>query len=473
MMRSLQRHLLAWILGALSAGALALVGVSYLVTLEEMDEIFDDNLKQVALAVASHHRFDETRAPQPRDALPQLPRVYEQQDNFDFVTMTWTLDGRQTFVSEPGVVLPFVSTSGLWLVTSEGETWHVAPDDPGEDIKRLLRATRGGEEWHLYTIVQPDGVIQVAQRASSRKTLAAEAASKLFLPLFVLIMLIGVLLMVALRRGLKPLDEAADSVAARSAMSLDPIDEAPLPREIHPLIRSINDLMQRLSEAFNAQRRFVADAAHELRSPVTALRLQLQVLERVKDEQGRMRAVAELRAGIERSQRLLEQLLSLSRVEPDAPAQALRPVDLGDTVRNAVSQQSVTADHKGIDLGADAGADLTVMADPHQLEVLLDNLIGNAIRYTPAGGTVDVCASSIDGKPALQVIDTGPGISEVERDRVFDRFYRGDGLHGDERSSGSGLGLAIVQAIAHRHAATVSLHTAPSGRGLEVRVVFS
>jgi signal transduction histidine kinase len=385
-MRSLQRHLLGWILGALLAGGLALVGVSYLVTLEEMDEIFDENLKQVALAVASHHRFASGSGPQTRDALPALPRVYEQQDNFDFVTMTGTAEGRRTFVSEPGVTLP--------------------------------------------------------------------------------------LLTVALRRGLKPLDQAADGVAARSAVSLEPIDAAPLPAEIHPLIRSINELMQRLSEAFSVQRRFIADAAHELRSPVTALRLQVQVLERAKDESSRARALADLKAGIERAQRLIEQLLRLSRVEPDAPARPLQPVDLGDAVRSAVSQQSVTADHKGVDLGADAAADLTAMADPRELEVLLDNLIGNAIRYTPPGGSVDVRASRIAGSPALQVIDTGPGIPEHERVRVFDRFYRSDGLRGDDGSAGSGLGLAIVERIARRNAAQVSLHTAPSGRGLEVRVVF-
>ena len=471
-MRSLRRHLLAWILGALLVGGLALVGVSYLVTLEEMDEIFDESLKQVALAVASHHRFASGTGPQTRDALPALPRVYEQQDNFDFVTMIGTAEGRRTFVSEPGVTIPLLKVTGSAQVTSDGARWRVIEAGFAEDLTRLLRIAGGGEEWHLYTIVQPQGIVQVAQRASSRRTLAGEAASKLLLPLFVLIAFIGGLLTVALRRGLKPLDQAADGVAARSAVSLEPIDASSLPVEIHPLIASINELMQRLSEAFGVQRRFIADAAHELRSPVTALRLQLQVLERAKDESSRTRALADLKAGIERAQRLIEQLLRLSRVEPDAPARPLQPVDLGDAVRSAVSQQSVTADHKGVDLGADAAADLTAMADPRELEVLLDNLIGNAIRYTPPGGTVDVRASRIAGSPALQVIDTGPGIPEHERERVFDRFYRSDGLRGDERAAGSGLGLAIVERIARRNAAQVSLHTAPSGRGLEVRVVF-
>jgi two-component system, OmpR family, sensor kinase len=447
-MHSIQRHLLLWILGALSLGAAALIGVSYLVTLEEMDEIFNENLKQVALAVASHHPFDTEPPPQRRDQLPQLPRVYEEDGDFDFTTLTWTNDGRLTFTSDPDVSLPFSRVNGL------------------------SEARAAGERWHMYTIVLDAGVVQVAQRESARRTLAGEAASQLLLPLLVLIVLIGVLLTMALRRGLLPFDRAADDIAARSAASLEPIAEAGMPREIHPLIRSINGLMHRLAVAFSAQRRFVADAAHELRSPVTALRLQLQLLERAADDAARLRAVADLKAGIDRSQRLIEQLLSLSRVEPDGPKGSLQPLDLGELTRDAVGRCSIVADDCGVDLGADASDAVSVTADRQQLEVLLDNLIGNAIKYARPGGTVDVRVCRIDGRPALQVIDDGPGIPVAERERVFDRFHRGENTQRDTRHSGSGLGLAIVKAIAQRHDATVALHTAPSGHGLEVRVVF-
>lgn len=445
-MPSLERRLLAWVLGALCMGAAVLMLVSYLVTLEEMDEIFDENLKQVALAVASHHRFGG--GPVPRGALPALPRVYEEEGDFDFVSLAWTRDGTLEFTSDPSVVLPFSDANGSSQVHGNGE------------------------DWHLYTIVRNDGVLQVAQRASSRRMLAAEAASKLFPPFLVLIALIGLLLVVALRRGLVPLDRAAQDVAARSAASLEPIDDIGAPQEIRPMIRSINGLMQRLAHAFGAQRRFVADAAHELRSPVTALRLQLQVLERAGDDAARTHALSELKAGISRSQRLIEQLLELSRAEPDAPSRH-EALDLGDVVREVVAHRSTEADRKDIDLGAEVIAAARVVGDRDQLRVLLDNLVGNALRYTPRGGRVDVRSSQVDGRSTLQVIDNGPGIAPQERTRAFDRFYRGEGLQGDERMSGSGLGLAIVQAIAHRHRATVSLHTAPSGSGLEARVVFS
>ncbi|VTU26413.1 Sensor protein QseC [Variovorax sp. SRS16] len=446
-MRSLERHLLAWVLGALSLGALLLVLASYLVTLDEMSEVFDDNLRQVALALA------DSREPLQRgDAVQRhaaLPKVYEEHGDFDFTTAVWDLAGNRLSISGPNANLPFSATSGL------------------------SRIGKGEQAWHVYTIVSGDRVVQAAQRASSRRLLAAEAASKLLIPVLGLTLLIGGLLVVALRRGLRPLDAAANDVAVRSAVSLDPIDAAGVPLEIHPLIRSINGLMQRLAEAFTVQRQFIADAAHELRSPVTALRLQLQLLERVQDEADRARAVGELKLGVERTQRLIAQLLDLSRVDPDGRAQLRQPVDLAELAQAAVVKRSMEAEHKGIDLGADAPTALTIDADPDQLAVLLDNLIGNAIRYTSPGGRVDVRAARLEGRPMLQVIDNGPGIAEAERERVLDRFYRGEARQRDGDVPGSGLGLAIVSAIAQRHGAQLSLRAAAPHGGLEARVVFA
>jgi signal transduction histidine kinase len=449
-MRSIRRHLLVWVLGALSLGSLVLVLVSYLVTLEEMDEIFADNLKQVALAIEYHRDAEEFGGLAGRSA---LPNAYERPgEDFDFVTVSWSADGRITDTSDPNFRPPFDPTPG----------WR--------------RLTINGEQWHVYTLVQPDrSVVQAAQRVVSRSELAVESASKMLVPLVLLTVLIGSLLVVALRRGLQPLDLAAQGVAARSASSLEPISQDEMPREIHPLVRAINGLMHKLSLAFATQRRFVADAAHELRSPVTALRLQLQILERAQGEAARSAAIGELRAGIARSQHLIEQLLDLSRLEPDAPRQPFMPVALGALVRSAVGNLSVKAEHKGIDLGADVQADVVVPGDVHQLMVLLNNLIENALRYTPAGGVVDVWAGWLDGLPALRVSDSGPGIPEAERERVFDRFFRGEDAQRSDAGdvSGSGLGLAIVRSAAERHGARVSLHTPAAGQGLEVRVVFA
>ncbi|MEO8123592.1 MAG: ATP-binding protein, partial [Burkholderiales bacterium] len=241
-----------------------------------------------------------------------------------------------------------------------------------------------------------------------------------------------------------------------------------------PLVRALNDLLARLSTAFAQQRNFVADAAHELRSPLTALQLQLQLLERSSDPAERTQLMQELAAGVARTARLIRQLLHLSRaaIDEDAGVTFERArLELGALVRSAVARSANEAEQRRIDLGAEARDETWIYADAVQIEILLGNLIENALRYTPAGGVVDVVASMFDGAATLRVIDSGPGIAEPERVRVFDRFYRSpDAITRD--ASGSGLGLAIVKAIADKHYAQVSLHEGHAGIGLEVRVVF-
>jgi len=196
-------------------------------------------------------------------------------------------------------------------------------------------------------------------------------------------------------------------------------------------------------------------------------------MENSSEQAARQAAIAQLWSCIDRSQRLIEQLLHLSRAEPGVEVHRNLPVSLSELVRSLVGNLSVRADRRRIDLGADAKGDIFVTGDPQQLTVLLGNLMENAMRYTPSGGVVDVVATTVDGRPALCVIDNGPGIPPAERSRVFDRFYRGEGAQaGSSDDVGSGLGLAIVQAIAGQHRATVALLTPASGVGLEVRVVF-
>ena len=446
-MRSIERYLLAWILGALALGAVLIALVAYLVTLDEMNEVFDADLKNVAHAVSIYRASGHGPSPVDRPAPSTSGDVV---DATEIVTQAWTPDGRLVFSSGPRAMLPFITQEGL-------------------SSRRI-----GTEEWIIYTSVQPRAIVQAAQRASARRETAGESASKIFPPLLGLMVLIGALAVFALRRGLQPLDGAAQDVASRSAKSLAPIPTANVPREIMPLVLAINGLMSRLSTALTTQRSFLADAAHELRTPVTALRLQLQLLERSSDEASRQAAVAKLRSGIDRSQHLIEQLLQVARSEPDGEPIGNGIVDLGGLVRSAVAAFSVKAEQRGLDLGARGRPGLTVRGDAHQLGVLLNNLIENALRYTPEGGVVDVEAALLDGRPALRVIDNGPGIAPEERERVFERFRRGEDAQALARDAGgSGLGLAIVRSIAERHDAGVSLHTAAFGRGLEVRVVFA
>ena len=447
MIRSIERYLLAWIIGALTLGSIVVALVMYLVLLDEMNEVFDDHLKNVANAVARYHHAGHVMG----DGIATpLPIPGQTLDGAEIVTLTWTPSGERVYASDKRVDIPFSTVEGL------------------------THPSLGGEAWILYTSVHREGVVQAAQRAADREHLAGESAVKIFIPLFGLVVLVGALMVFALRRGLQPLDAAARDIALRSAKALLPITADDVPREIAPVVASINGLMGRLSEAMATQQRFIADAAHELRSPATALRLQLQLLQRSSDEPARANALSGLEAGIDRTQHLIEQLLQVARAEHDAEQLGREAVSLGELARTVVGNASIQADHSHIDLGVTGTAvEVTTCGDRYQLAILLTNLVENALRYTPAGGVVDVGACLHKGQPALFVIDNGPGIPESERERVFDRFHRGEDARVNSRDGGgSGLGLAIVRAIADRHGASVTLHTPASGEGLEVRVVF-
>lgn len=445
-MRSIESTLLGWIVSALTLGAMLVAIVTYLVTLEEMHEVFDADLKNVAQAVAAYHHAGHGPGTVVQVALPERIDV---PDETEIVTQTWSPSGERVFSSDPRVQLPLTREAGL------------------------SRPVVQGEQWIVYTSVGGDGVAQAAQRMAARQEMAGESAAKVFPPLVGLVLVVGGLLVFGLRRGLQPLDATAQDVAKRSARSLEAIELKDTPKEIAPLVQSINGLMARLATAFSAQRRFLADAAHELRTPVTALRLQLQLLERSRDEAERQQAVADLRAGIDRSQRLIEQLLQVARSEADGEVMRREAVDLSDLVRSTVAALSMKAEHLGLDLGADASVPVLVEGDAAQLALLLNNLVENALRYTPAGGVVDVTARASDGQAVLRVVDDGPGIPDAERERVFDRFYRCETAPEQARDrGGSGLGLAIVKAIAERHGARIELRDPAKGRGLEVEIVF-
>ncbi len=446
-MRSIERHLLVWILGALAAGSLVLALVIYLVTLDEMTEVFDADLRNVAEAVASYHVAGLSPVRTPR---ADPPLSVELPDDSGIVTSVWSSTGQRLYASNSEVNVPLAGRAGLSRLQAEAN------------------------EWIAYGVAIPGGWAQAAQRTSARRVLAAESAAKTLPPMGALILIVGGLLTVGLRRGLRPLDIAAQGVAARSAQSLTPISTADVPSELEPMVVSINGLIGRLSIAFATQRRFLADAAHELRTPVTALRLQLQLLEGSADESERRDAMNELKAGIDRSQRLIEQFLVVSSAEADGDVRPEEAVDLGELARSVVGALSVKAEHCGIDLGAGGMPGVVIDGHRDQLVALLTNLIENALRYTPAGSVVDVVVDIDESRPVLRVVDDGPGISVAERERVFDRFYRGEDAAKLARDdSGSGLGLAIVRAIAERHGAVVSLRMPASGRGLEVRVEFA
>lgn len=439
-MHSLERDLLKWIVGALALGTVLLTAVAYWVTLQEMDEVFDAELKTIAEGVVRMHQANSDWS-----ASADLPVRTDEPDDSEIVTQSWTAQGRRLFISDPRVALPFSAVGG-----------H------SEFVVR-------GERWIVHTVVSRGYVAQAAQRQSQRQQMAGESAVQISTLMVALVAGVGVLLVLSLRRGLAPLDVAARDIATRSAGALSPIRAGDTPRELMPVIDSTNELLRRLAESFSAQRRFLADAAHELRTPITALRLQLQLLQRSKDESSRQVALVDLEAGIDRSQHLVQQLLEIARSERDVETMQTQPVDLAALASNVAGTFAVRADSRGVDLGVRVHDRPLVDGDPMQLTVLLNNLVDNALRYAP-GGAVDIEVVTEMAQPVLRVVDNGPGIPPEERDRVFDRFFRG--RSGSNDPGGSGLGLAIVHAIAERHGAQIELDVGPDGRGLVFSVVF-
>jgi two-component system OmpR family sensor kinase len=262
----------------------------------------------------------------------------------------------------------------------------------------------------------------------------------------------------------------AGVLRSRKRGELDPLDGDGLPDEVRPIATALNDLLARLKESVERERSFIADAAHELRTPLTALDLQVQSLRAEAAGSGHDDAVQRLEAGVARASRLVEQLLALAREERDGRREHV-PVTLADVAREVIEELLPLADKRGIDLGLERADDVQVAGDRDALRVLVGNVLDNAIRYSPAGGRVDLSVERRDGVPpsaVLVVADAGPGIPLPERERVFDRFHRVPGT----ASPGSGIGLALVRSIAAHHHAQIRLDAGPGARGLHVSIEF-
>jgi len=339
---------------------------------------------------------------------------------------------------------------------------------------------RGNEVRVAYTWArlpgQPPVLVQVAETLEARTQLANEIIKGVIVPQFVVLPLAVLLVWLALTRGLAPLTTLQARIRRRRPEDRSPIDARGAPEEIAPLVESFNDLLARLSASIEAQKRFMADAAHQMKTPLAGLRMQSELALRQTDPAELRRSLRQIAAATERATRLINQLLALARAEhrgAEAPVHEL--VDLAQLTRDVVRDWVPQAIERQIDLGVDVPDKTTeVFGAPLMLRELLGNLIDNALRYTPPAGLVTARILRVDAEVVLEVEDTGRGIAESERSRVFDRFYRVLGTDVE----GSGLGLAIVREIAEQHDAKLSIETPPRAvdpqlPGALVRVRFT
>ena len=441
-MKSIRRTLLAWLLLGLVAVAALATWATYTETRREIGDLFDLQLKQLAYST----RIDDLL----RGRQPVFnPRAATQSDGVaQIVTQIWDRNGVLLYWSQPG--------AGIRVPASEGYS-NVMHD---------------GREWRVYTHVAGDHALQVAHAMDDRREIATQTALRTLLPLAALIPLLGIVIWLAVGRGMQPLETMSRAVAKRRPDALAPIVDKDLPRELKPLAASLNALLGRLDVALSAQRRFTADAAHELRTPLAALRLQVDLAARAPDATARNATLDELRAGVDRAAHLVDQLLTMARLEPEAPTRSFTTFALGPVIKDAIVARAALAAERHVDLGLVRDADVEIRGDPATVSVLAGNLLDNALRYTPREGRVDVAVDADGPHAVLSVTDTGPGIPPAEREQVFERFRRGDQADAGGATNGSGLGLSIVRRIADAHGATITLDDGTDGRGLAVRVRF-
>ena len=432
---SVRARLLAWLLGGVLLVGLASGLVVYRNALAEADSFFDYHLRQTALLLRD----------EPVEYLG-LPAIPSSNAAYDFVVQVWTLDGELVYESRPHAALPNFTTIGFSTVNTKSGRWRV------------------------YGTESMSKVVQIAQPMSVRRQQAAQLALRTLAPFALQVPVLALIVWLAVGHALQPLQRVTKAVKARRVNALEPLSDEKLPDEVRPLVGSLNDLLARLTAALGRERAFMADAAHELRTPLAALHLQLGALARAATEPERAEAMAKLSDGVQRAIRLVEQMLALARQEPRAEPVRTR-FALDELGREVVAELVPLADSRQIDLGISEAQTVLVRGDREAVATLIRNLVDNAVRYTPAGGRVDLSVErtgEIPARAAVRVVDNGPGIEPQERERVFDRFYRRAG----NREPGSGLGLAIVKAIAAAHGATVQLSAGEAGRGLAVTVSF-
>ena len=436
-MTSIRRWLLGWLIAGLAVSALTAGYGIFHTARDEASELFDYELRTVAESLPANISATDT-------LLQRKPDFEGLSEDRLFIEV-WDQDGGSVYKSLEGIDLPRFPPG---LRTIERDEYH----------------------WRVYGVKQNKRFIQIAQPVSVREELAMRLALRTLAPLALLIPVIIAIVLVVVGRGLAPLADISRALKTRSFDSLEPLRlGAGTPIEIKPLVDALNDLLHRLDVASQTQRTFVADAAHELRSPLAALKLQLQSAERDGSLVGNKQTFERIEGRLNRLIHLVHQLLTLAREEAQTGAR-FESVSLRRLCERVVADILLLAEAKQIDLGlecspsANPGDSLKVSVEPAGIEILLTNLLDNAIRYTPKGGKVDVFIKREGELVSVGVSDSGPGLPDEECERVFDRFYRSAGT----KEQGSGLGLAIALKIAQRHHATLLMRNNVDRPGLNV-----
>ncbi|WP_295393016.1 ATP-binding protein [uncultured Thiodictyon sp.] len=426
MKRSLQQRLSVLLGAAILLAALVAALASFILAYAEATEFQDDMLRQIAVLAARSTSRSALNDPagQPR--------------------------------SEVALSDPESRISVMRLPDDPRPRW--LPGDVSSGFHTLQ--TAGGRLRVFVRAGLPGTATVVAQPTETRDEIAINGAWRTLVPLLQLLPVMAWLIVRIVRRELAPIGRLASQLDAQSADRPQPLGDEGVPDEIRPFVQAINRLLERVGVLMGQQRRFVADAAHELRSPLTALSVQAQNLRQATSLEAMRERVLPLQAGIERARKLAEQLLSLARAQ--AGGVPITEVDVPALARELIAEYLPLAEARGIDLGLDEAASLRIEAAPETLRLVLKNGLENALKYTPEGGEVTLRLAADDGIAIIDIVDNGPGLPLCEYERVFDPFYRMPGALGE----GSGLGLAIAREAAANQGGSLRLHARPQGSGL-------
>ncbi len=450
---SIRRRLLAILLSITLLVWLFTLVESYHETQHEIDELFDAQLAQSArtLLMMAGHELVEL------DGIPEVAHIHFLPQNND---------------EDDSHEYEYKLAYQLWVLPQNKLVLRsfMAPEEP-LSVKQDGYSTEliRGEPWRIFSLYDPANGFQIkmGESLTIRGELSDEIALQMVVPMLIALPLLTLLIYFGIGRGLQPLHHLTKTIRMRQPGHLERVDTHATPSEIIPLIDALNQLFERVEQGMEKERRFTADAAHELRTPLAALKVQAQVAQRSQDAGEQQHAIEQLGNGIDRTSRLVEQLLTLARIDPDTAQQASTHISLRAVAEELIATLEPQARDKGITLQLLCEGSPTIHGQPESIAIALRNLVDNAIRYTPPGGSIEIALEELEGCVQLHVADSGPGIPEAEHEKVFQRFYR---LAGQE-VKGSGLGLSIVQRIAELHHASISLQPSRLG-GVTITLTF-
>ncbi|HEX7438552.1 MAG TPA: ATP-binding protein [Caldimonas sp.] len=443
--RSLQARLIALVLGLVVGVWLMAALMTWFDVRHELDELLDSHLAQAAAVLVVQHAREFEGSERGGEDEVDAPTLHRYAPKVAFQVFH---EGRLALRSANAPALPMVGAderfrTGFKTVPIDGVAW------------RVFAAHGGARDIQVY----------VGEQLDSRASILWAVLRSTLWPMVVALPLLALAAWWAIHRGMAPLRRLGHTLAERRPQALHPVPVDDAPAEMAPLLDALNGLFQRITELMESERRFTADAAHELRTPIAAIRAQAQVALGEADDAGRRHALQATVAGCDRATRLVEQLLTLSRLEAGA-APATAPVELRALVRRVVAELAPQAIEKGQTIEVEAAEPCQAPGDATLLAVLLRNLVDNAIRYSPSHAVVQVAVARHQGRVHLKVEDGGPGMTEQDLQRVGERFFRVIG----SGQGGSGLGWSIVRRIAAAHHATVRVGRSSALGGLSVEI---